>query len=292
MNQLLALAFLLASGSVVVGAQPRMLNVGDASLRFESAGTGQAIIFIHGWAQDLRLWDAEVPVFSSTYRVIRYDRRGYGKSTGHADPSADPADLLALLDSLGIERPHLVGLSGGAGVALRFAMAYPDRVHGLVLCGYGGAALQGLALPAGTGGVPPYADILRRYGKDSLTKFVFSSPLVWRPPGSPDPLLDQPQWWKEYDGRDLLDPRPQSGRVPPPQWRDVPGLRVPTLVINGEHDIPRALAVADSLAARLPDVRRVVIPDAGHGVHIHQPAVFHRTVMEFLRALDARRGAG
>src|SRR5688572_20281933 len=82
-----------------IGAQPRMIDVGDATLRYDVAGTGQAIVFLHGWAQDLGIWDDQVRAFAPRYRVVRFDRRGYGKSTGFADPSADPADVRSLLDS-------------------------------------------------------------------------------------------------------------------------------------------------------------------------------------------------
>ncbi|HUG95544.1 MAG TPA: alpha/beta hydrolase, partial [Pleomorphomonadaceae bacterium] len=214
------IALLLGTAvAMPLAAQPRTVSVGDAEIRYESIGGGEALVFIHGWAQDLGIWDAEVAAFAPDWRVVRYDRRGFGHSTGHADPTADPADLLALLDSLGIASATVVGLSAGAGSALRFAAAFPERVDRLVLYGYVGAGLQGLpALPE----PPPnlnFGRIAREFGMDSLKQVIINSPLAWTPPGQEKAWSARLEaWWQSYDGRDLLDPRPPSGRVPPPSW--------------------------------------------------------------------------
>lgn len=283
------IALLLGTAvAMPLAAQPRTVSVGDAEIRYESTGGGEVLVFIHGWAQDLGIWDTEVAVFAPDWRVIRYDRRGFGLSTGHADPTADPADLRALLDSLGIASATVVGLSAGAGTALRFAAAFPDRVDRLVLYGFVGAGLQGLpALPE----PPPNLDfgrIAREFGMDSLKQVIFNSPLAWTPPGQEETWTARLEaWWQSYDGRDLLDPRPPSGRVPLPSWDRLASLDVPTLLITGDHDVPFALAMNEALAGHLPNARRVIIPAAGHGAHFHQPERFHQALREFL-AVPAR----
>jgi 3-oxoadipate enol-lactonase len=90
-------------------------------------------VFIHGWTQNTSIWDDQVPVFAPKYRVIRYDVRGFGRSTGHADQTANASDLAALLDSLHVQSATLAGLSMGSGIALNFAVNYPQRVRALVL---------------------------------------------------------------------------------------------------------------------------------------------------------------
>lgn len=263
-------------------AQGRQLDLGDAIVHYEVTGTGDAVVFIHGWAQDLRIWDAQVPVLADRFRVVRYDRRGFGRSTGHADPSADPDDLRILLDSLGIARASVVGLSAGAAAALRFAAAFPDRVDRLVLYGLGGAGLEGFPAVPEAMRLPDLGAIARQVGVDSLRRLIEASPLAWRPPGQPGLGDNPPAWWTEYTGRDLLDPRPPSGRVPPVRWERIGEIRLPTLLVHGDHDLPIALLIADSLERRLPDVRRVIIRDGGHGAHFQQPAQFHRALLEFL----------
>jgi pimeloyl-ACP methyl ester carboxylesterase len=265
-------------------AQPRMLNVGDASIRYEVEGEGPAIVFVHGWAQDLSIWDEQARVFAPEYRVIRFDRRGFGESTGFADPSADAADVLALLDTLGVRTAHIVGLSAGARTALDFAAAYPTRASALVY--YGGAPMPGFpGMPNEMTAQTMFGDLARAHGIDTVRKLVLASPLFWDPPNRPDLVALKEQMMAKYAGRDLLQSRPASGRVPRAQWSQLAELRVPTLIVNGDHDFPNALVAADSMARRMPNARRVVISDAGHGAHFAQPRQFNAELSRFFDAL-------
>ena len=88
---------MIGAASLQLSAQTASVNVGDATIHYELSGTGKTVVLIHGWAQDLTIWDDQVMALSPTYRVLRYDRRSYGSSTGHADPTADPDDLRILL---------------------------------------------------------------------------------------------------------------------------------------------------------------------------------------------------
>lgn len=284
---------LLLSTASVAGAQTRVasMNVGDASINYEISGQGKTVVFVNGWANTLSIWNDQVPAFSQRYRVLRYDRRGFGKSTGFADISADPDDLRILLDSLGIASAYVVGLSGGSDVATRFAFAFPNRIDALVRLS--GPPPEGFPVaPVGPQLRENVAQIAREYGMDSLGKFVYSV-LVWRPPDQTD---DEEQrrvaefWknWAEYSGRDLLDPRPQSGRVPPAKWERIHTLTVPTLIVNGDHDLPLQLVVADSLAVRIRGARKVVITRAGHAAHRYQPDQFNKAVLDFFASLSRR----
>jgi 3-oxoadipate enol-lactonase len=281
-----------APGQVRTG----MINVGDFSLRYELSGRGEAVVFVHGWANTLAIWDDQVPAFTQRYQVLRYDRRGFGRSTGFADVSADPDDLRILLDSLGIASAYVVGLSAGSEVATRFAFAYPQRTLALV-------RLSGPP-PLGMPGAPPrardnrdaMAHILRTYGMDSLHKFVLSQPGFVPPPDETaaerQRRLERLKKGWDYTGRDLLDPKPQSGRVPAVSWERIRELTVPTLLVNGARDNPRALTVADSLARYLPNVRRVVIPRAGHAANLSQPAQFNNALLEFFMSFSRRKVNG
>lgn len=280
----------LLSSSASAQVKTGMINVGDATLRYELSGRGQTVVFVHGWANTLAIWDDQVPAFNTQYQVLRYDRRGFGRSTGDADVSADPDDLRIMLDSLGIASAFVVGLSAGSEVATRFAFAHPRRTLALV-------RLSG-APPQGMPGAPPpengpiMAQIARNYGIDSLRKFVLSRPGFLPPPDETDAerqrrLARQRQPW-DYSGRDLLDPKPQSGRVRAVPWERIRELTVPTLLVNGARDNPRALMTADSLARYLPNVRKVVIPRGGHAANISTPEQFNAAVLEFLKSVERR----
>ncbi len=275
---------LLLGCAANVQAQARTLNLADARIRYEVSGQGRALVFIHGWAQSLEIWDEQVRAFASNHRVVRFDRRGFGASTGHADDTADASDLSFLLDSLGIRSARIVGLSAGATTALSFALAYPSRVQALVL--YGMPPLKDFP---GMGAIPTprevFREIARQHGLDSVRAAVLASPLAWVPPGRDDLTRAYRQGLAAYNGKDLLEPHGESGRVPHPLWAQVPAIRVPTLVINGDHDLPMILAFGDSLARRIPGASRVIIKDGGHGAHFAQPEQFNGALQHFFTGL-------
>src|SRR6266508_3465744 len=128
---------------------------------YEDTGEGAAVVLIHGYGADLRLWDAQVSALASAgFRVIRYDVRGHGRSLIPPDGYTYEnyaADLRDLLDRINVERSatenlaidtaHLVGLSMGGGIALQFALDFPERVLSLTLVD---SALPGFSYSADT----------------------------------------------------------------------------------------------------------------------------------------------
>src|SRR5512134_2391057 len=119
------------------------LTTDDAvKLYYEEAGTGAPLVFVHEFAGDLRSWEPQLQHFARFYRCIAYNARGYPPSDVPQDVerySQDRAtdDIRAVLDGLGIERAHVVGLSMGAFATLHFGMRYPDRALSLTIAGGG-----------------------------------------------------------------------------------------------------------------------------------------------------------
>jgi 3-oxoadipate enol-lactonase len=284
-----SLLLTFAVSSAPCAAQSRTLDVGDARINYVVKGTGPAVVLIHGWALDHREWSDQIAALATRYRVVAFDRRGSGKSTGFVDVSADPGDLRALLDTLGIRSAVLVGHSAGAEVAYRFTAALPERVVALVL--YGGAAPQGFPIPApGPNPLAGITGIARQYGIDSLMRMVRALPRFQ--PGanrSAAAMARIDSMAADYSGRDLLEDHPPSGRFPPAQFDVVRQWRIPTLLISGEREPPRWHLVADSLARWMPSARKVVIPGGGHAVHFDEPERFNRALLDFLSEVVKRR---
>ncbi|MGL4648768.1 MAG: alpha/beta fold hydrolase, partial [Caldilineaceae bacterium] len=117
-----------------------ILDVAGGRLAYESTGTGQPVVFIHAGIADQRMWQPQWEAFASRYQAVRYDTRGYGQTVSEAVPYSNRADLLALLDHLGLSRAALVGCSRGGQIAVDFALEHPERVAALVLvcAGMGG----------------------------------------------------------------------------------------------------------------------------------------------------------
>lgn len=264
------------------------VHVGDVSIRYESTGQGQPVVLLHGWSQDLSIWDAQIAALAPRYRVIRLDLRGFGESGGFADETAEADDLRVLLDSLGVRAAHVLGLSRGARTAFDFAVHFPERVSALVL--YGMPPPVGFQpAPEGPGPVAAFREIARNHGLDSVGRALFASPLAWMPPNRPELQAALRAGWARYAGRDLLDPRPPSGRLPLARIDQADGIRVPTLIVHGDHELPLLQLVADTLVRRIPGARKIVITDGGHGAHFAQPAQFNDAILAFFDAVSSRR---
>jgi 3-oxoadipate enol-lactonase len=287
MKRMTPAAVLLLLPIATLPAQQRTVNVGNAVVNYDISGQGKTVVFIHGWAHNLSAWDDQVSALKTRYRVLRYDSPGFGRSTGFADASAEPRDLLVLLEALHIDHAYIVGHSRGGGIALRFAAAYPNKVDGLVLYG---AVSPGIApadeLMAMFGSLP---GIAKNFGLDSAGKVVFATPLVWVPAGRTDVTARYHRLWASYSGKDLLDPRPESGAVAAPQLSQLSALKVPTLVIIGDHEVPFIAAQADTFAHRIPNAKKVVIPNAGHGAHFAQSASFNSALLDFFHDVERNR---
>src|SRR4029077_16656548 len=114
-------------------AQTGYAEVDGGRLYYETSGSGPAIVLIHAGFLDLRMWDPQIPVFSKTNRVIRYDVRGFGKSDIARNTYSDYKDLRALLYHLRVKSASLVGVSNGGRIAADFAVEYPSMLDHLVL---------------------------------------------------------------------------------------------------------------------------------------------------------------
>lgn len=282
-----AIVFVVANGEIGI-AQTRtgVVNVPGATIPYEVRGTGSPVMFIHGYTQNMGIWDEQMAPFAAKHRVIRYDVRGFGNSTGDVDPTANAADLAALLDSLRIPRAAILGLSMGASIALNFAVTYPTRVSALVLYGapptndFPVAGPQELFALFNT-----MPNIAKTHGLDSVRKLLFASELAWAPPNRPDVDRKLMKAWEGYSGRDMTDPQPPSGRVAPTRMSHINNVRVPTLVIHGDHELAWFRQFNDTLMARLPNAKRAIIANGGHGAHFAQPEAFNRAVLDFLSAV-------
>lgn len=171
----------------VATAQGRTVRINGESLYYEVAGKGVPLVLIHGWSLNLRMWDPQTAELSRHFRVIRYDRRGFGRSTGGEDISWDAADLNALLDSLGVGAVHVVGMSQGGRVALQFARSYPKRIASLIL--QGTPPPDGFGLPWSGADRPMFDEwgsLAREQGLAAFQRAWSAHPMMAIPTGHPD----------------------------------------------------------------------------------------------------------
>ncbi len=258
------------------------VEVEGAKLYYEMDGEGFPVVLIHGLALDCRMWDAQFADFADDFKAIRYDVRGFGKSSfaGEPKPHIAAADLKALLDHLEIEKAHLVGLSMGGNIALSFAQTYPERVAKLV------------SVDADVHGFDNYTEALKElFGEVyqiGASKGALKAKLTWARSSLLQPAHENPYtkaletMIKDYSGLHFTNPKLLPGSKPP----TVEGLhqiQAETMIIVGERDTEDFHRIADLLVEKIPNVKeKIVIMNAGHMPNLEHPEGFNRTVKDFL----------
>lgn len=253
------------------------VEVGGARLWVDEAGSGPAVLLLHGGLGDSGLWEPVAPLLAERFRTIRTDLRFFGRSTGPAAPWSWEADVIGILDELEIERAALVGLSLGAQLALDVALAHPDRVWALahVAGGVGGHASaayteeQEVRYDA--------ADAARDL--EAMMDVDFE---VWAPLGADETMAEL--WYATPDATGL--PAGIAPRRPAIVARENLGeLAVPTLVVTVSHDPAGHREAGLLLAREAPNAQHVEL-DSDHYVTLRDPELVARTLGEFLSDLD------
>ena len=210
--------------------------------------------------------------------MVRYDRRGFGLSSGEPSLARDVSDLGTLLSVLGVVSPLLVGMSQGARVVLEFAARHPAFVRGLVLDG-------APPLPGDPAADDLPMDALRRLaqheGMDAFRRAWSMHPLTQLVTGDARMHALLARVLARYPGRDLLaHDAPQRDAIDRRLLADV---RVPVLVVNGARDTEARRRAGIQLRDALPSAEHVLIPDAAHLPNLDAPHDYNRLMSGFAR---------
>ena len=270
--------------------------VNGIRLHYRVFGTGAPLVLAHGYGATLEMWAGQIGAFSKRYQVVVYDTRGHGRTEAPREWSSYALDDYVedqrqLMDHLGIDTAYVGGLSMGGAIALRFALAYPERLKALLLCdtsarnwalrgdgvaqsGLGAAARRVVFLD-----VVPLSFALARY-----------LPLERLPR-----YRNGPEGARSY----IRHLRNQSARGLRGAWHALMGaedlenrlgeIRVPTLIVVGDHD--PLLAPSRIMERGIPGSRFVLIRGSAHGTAGMQPEAFNEAVLSFLADVEAGRPA-
>jgi len=257
-------------------AADQFVAVNGACLRFRDEGRGPAVLLVHGWTLDLEMWDPLVSALRDRFRLIRLDRRGHGLSRGMPAPECDSEDLAALCRHLRLSRVALLGMSQGVRAVLGFACAVPGQVLALILDGP--PPLDSTSDPE----VPldQYAALVRTHGIEAFRREWARHALMQLRTQDPEVRALLAAMIARYPGEDLRQPAPRAEPAAAPLGLEP--LRIPALVVGGEHDLPARRQAAETLAARLPDAELAVIPGAGHLPNLDNPDAYSQVCREFL----------
>jgi 3-oxoadipate enol-lactonase len=260
--------------------------VNGASLYYELKGGGKPIVLIHGGNLDSRMWDPQFDKYARTFRVLRYDVRGFGRSSDPGQPFSSVEDLKGIMQALGIGRAAVVGLSLGGRIALDFALTYPAMVEALVLAGPG---LSGFEWPPESAArIAKIVDAAKSQGPEAAMELWLEDPYI--APAMENPVLAKRVRQLAMDNAKLWAKPPTPETIPsPPASERLASVQAPTLLIVGSRDVPEIQKIVEILASGIPGARRVVIAGAGHMVNMEKPAAFDTAVLNFLSNLEATR---
>ena len=262
-------------------------------LYYEETGSGAPIIFVHEFAGDHRAWEPQVRFFSRHYRCITYSARGFPPSDVPTDPAAYSQarardDIRAVLNELGIERAHIVGLSMGGFATLHFGIAYPERALSLVIggCGYGAEPGEREKFAAETTATAQRFDDL---GMEKVAagyaigptrvQFANKDPRGWQEFATQ--LAEHSALGSALTQRGVQALRPSLYDL----TAEMEAMVTPSLVITGDEDWP-CLQPAILMKRHIKTAGLVVMPNAGHTINLEDPAAFNQHLAEFFHAVE------
>jgi 3-oxoadipate enol-lactonase len=257
------------------------INVDGGTLFYESAGNGENIVLLHDGMVNRKIWDEQFPVLAKNYRVIRYDRRTYGKSSDPQAPYSDIEDLNEIFIQLKIDKAVIFGMSSGVGLAIDFTLKYPGKVSGLVLVG---AVVSGYGYSAhmfNRGGHMNPAEVLADPQK-TIHYFIWEDPyeIYYENIKAKEKVakLLESSLHRAKGGYNKQPERPAV--------RFLSEIKVQTLVLVGEFDIPDVHAHAGVIESGIPGAKREIILKSGHLIPLEQPEAFNTAVLRFLNNME------
>jgi 3-oxoadipate enol-lactonase len=259
------------------------VNGVDIAYRFDGPSDGRVLLVANSLMANGSMWDWNVPAFADRYRVLRYDKRGHGRSSVVPGPYSIAQladDAAGLLDALQIEKAHFMGLSIGGMIGQQLGARYPERMHSLSLCNTASE-------------MPPRSlwedrfQIARTQGLAGLVDGTisrwFTAPFIERAPHDIEKVRQM-----------ILGTNVEGYMGCGSAVRDMAQstmllkIKTPTLVLSGRHD-PACTVDQGIVLNRLIDgSRMVIIEDAAHLSNIEQPAQFNQAVRAFIDSVDDR----
>jgi 3-oxoadipate enol-lactonase len=252
----------------------------------EQAGDGPPVVLVHAGICDSRQWDPQWQTFPRSHRTIRYDMRGFGRSALSAGDFSHARDLIDLLDELELERAALVGNSQGGQTTLEVAVAQPERVERLVLVAPG---LPGFEWSEETrAGWSEEGAAFERGDLDAATEVAVEMWVVGprRVAEEVDPgVLERTREMQRraFEHWLAVGEAADEGLLVPDVAERLGEVRAATLVVTGEEDRDEMQAIADRLAAEIPNARRASISGAAHVPSLERPEELDRLVLDFLK---------
>jgi pimeloyl-ACP methyl ester carboxylesterase len=249
------------------------LDRNGVQIWYEEHGRGPAVLLTHGYGATATMWEPQIRGLDS-YRLIVWDIRGHGRSDSPEDPSAYSvpaclADMAAILDACGVDRAVIGGLSLGGYLSLAFLLDYASYVRALMLFDTGPGYRKQEGRNAWNAMAERYAQVLEARGLAGLGSTGEVRPTDHR--SARGLALAARGILTQHDAR-VIDA--------------LPAMQVPALVLWGERD-EAFVKPGETMAAKIPGARRLVVAGAGHAANLDRPAEFNAALTQFLESVGA-----
>jgi pimeloyl-ACP methyl ester carboxylesterase len=275
---------------------PFIASVDATKLYYEEAGRGTPVVFVHEFAGDYRTWEPQMRYFSRAHRCVTFSARGYPPSEVPSDPArygqdVARADVIALMDALGIGKAHIVGHSMGAYTALHVGINYPQRCISVTAagCGWGSlpdpAARQTMRKTA--------AETAKMFSEKSIGEAaaLYADAPMRQPHKHKDPrgFAEFARMLAEHSsvGHALTMDMVQARR--PTLWdmeADLRNFTPPLLIIVGDED-DNCLDGSVFLKRTVSTAGLLVVPRTGHTLIGEEPAAVNAALAELFAAAEA-----
>jgi pimeloyl-ACP methyl ester carboxylesterase len=264
----------ILGAAAILGQAPVVVSPGVHLFVTDSGGTGVPIVLMHAATGSVRSWEHQTSAFvKAGYRVIAFDRRGWGRTAVDPNTPAGTAadDLIALMDGLHVDRFHLVGTAAGGFVTFDVALSYPQRLRSIVVANSIGGVQDEDFVALGRVLRPPEFTAMPAEVREVSPSYRAANPEGTRK-------------WIEFEklSRQTGAPpaQPLKNRI---TFASLESIRVPTLLLTGDADMFAPPPVLKMFAMHIRHAETLIVPEAGHSTYWEQPEVFNRAVLAFVK---------
>lgn len=256
----------------------------NARIFYETAGQGPALVMLHAGIAHSAMWDPQFEYFQNHYRVVRYDQRGFGKTTTTVQEFNRRADLSALLDHLHMERAIVMGCSMGGSTAIDFALEYPERVAALIL------------IASGASGNEPTPELRQAWEEQDaafaageIERGIELELQLWVDGPKRTPLQTHAGVRAkiramELDNLKINTDDYKSLPLDPPAIGRLGEIHAPTLILIGKGDEPSVVQLAPKLEREIPNAQLVEFENVAHVPSMEIPQEVNHRIKNFLTA--------